>query len=49
MQGRNLLLGLLTFIIILGGLSIAYGDCTGCGDDVTKFVLLKRNIHTKHL
>ena len=33
MQGRNLLLGLLTFIILLGGLSVAYGDCTGCGDD----------------
>ena len=33
MQGRNLLLGLLTFIIILGGLSLAYADCTGCGDD----------------
>ena len=33
MQGRNLLLGLLTVIILLGGLSIVYGDCTGCGDD----------------
>ena len=33
MQGKNLLLGLLTFIILLGGLSVAYGDCTGCGDD----------------
>ena len=33
MQGKNLLLGLLTFIILLGGLSLAYGDCTGCGDD----------------
>ena len=33
MQGKNLLLGLLTFIILLGGLSVVYGDCTGCGDD----------------
>ena len=33
MQGRNLLLGLLTFIILLGGLSLAMADCTGCGDD----------------
>ena len=33
MQGKNLLLGLLAFIILLGGLSIAYADRTGCGDD----------------
>ena len=33
MQGKNLLLGLLTFIILLGGLSLAMADCTGCGDD----------------
>ena len=33
MQGKNLLLGLLAVIIILGGLSIAMADCTGCGDD----------------
>ena len=33
MQGKNLLLGLLAVIILLGGLSIAYADCTGCGDD----------------
>ena len=33
MQGRNLLIGLLCTIIILGGLSIAMADCTGCGDD----------------
>ena len=33
MQGRNILLGLLTFIILLGGLSLAMADCTGCGDD----------------
>ena len=33
MQGRNLLLGLLTVILLLGGLSIAFADCTGCGDD----------------
>ena len=33
MQGRNLLLGLLTVILLLGGLSIAMADCTGCGDD----------------
>ena len=28
MQGKNLLLGLLTFIILLGGLSLAMADCT---------------------
>jgi len=33
MQGKNLLLGLLAVFIILGGLSIAKADCTGCGDD----------------
>ena len=33
MQGRNLLLGLLCTIILIGGLSIAMADCTGCGDD----------------
>ena len=33
MQGKNLLLGLLAVIILLGGLSIANADCTGCGDD----------------
>ena len=33
MQGRNLLIGLLCTIIILGGLSVAFADCTGCGDD----------------
>ena len=33
MQGRYLLAGLLTFIILLGGLSLAFADCTGCGDD----------------
>ena len=33
MQGRNLLLGLLCTIILLGALSIANADCTGCGDD----------------
>ena len=33
MHGRNLLLGLLCTIILLGGLSIAFADCTGCGDD----------------
>ena len=33
MQGKNLLLGLLAVIILLGGLSIAFADCTGCGDD----------------
>ena len=33
MQGRYLLAGLLTFIILLGGLSLAMADCTGCGDD----------------
>ena len=33
MQGRNLLLGLLCTIILLGVLSIANADCTGCGDD----------------
>ena len=33
MQGKNLLLGLLFTIILLGGLSIAFADCTGCGDD----------------
>ena len=33
MQGRNILLGLLTFLILLGGLSLAMADCTGCGDD----------------
>ena len=33
MQGRNILLGLLTFLILLGGLSLAFADCTGCGDD----------------
>jgi len=33
MQGRNLLIGLLCTIILLGGLSVAFADCTGCGDD----------------
>ena len=33
MQGKNLLLGLLFTIILLGGLSVAFADCTGCGDD----------------
>ena len=33
MQGKNLLLGLLFTIVLLGGLSVAFADCTGCGDD----------------
>ena len=33
MQGRFLLASLLTLIIFLGGLSLAFADCTGCGDD----------------
>ena len=33
MQGRLLLAGLLSFIILLGGLTLAFADCTGCGDD----------------
>ena len=33
MQGRFLLAILLTLIIFLGGLSLAFADCTGCGDD----------------
>jgi hypothetical protein len=33
MQGRFLLAGLLLLIILIGGVSIAFADCTGCGDD----------------
>ena len=33
MKGRLLLAGLLTFIIFLGGVSLVFADCTGCGDD----------------
>ena len=33
MKGRLLLAGLLTFIIFLGGISLVFADCTGCGDD----------------
>ena len=33
MQGRFLLASLLTLIIFLGGLNLAFADCTGCGDD----------------
>ena len=33
MQGRFLLASLLTLIIFFGGLSLAFADCTGCGDD----------------
>ena len=33
MTGRYILSGLLTFIIFLGGVSIVFADCTGCGDD----------------
>ena len=33
MTGRYILAGLLTFIIFLGGVSIVFADCTGCGDD----------------
>ena len=33
MQGKLLLTGLLSFIILIGGLSIVFADCTGCGDD----------------
>ena len=43
MQGRFLLASLLTLIIFLGGLSLAFADCTGCGDDGHQVCLLKRN------
>ena len=33
MKGRFLLAGLLSFVILIGGLSLAFADCTGCGDD----------------
>ena len=33
MKGRLLLVSLLTFIIFLGGVSLVFADCTGCGDD----------------
>ncbi len=33
MKGRLLLASLLTFIIFLGGVSLVFADCTGCGDD----------------
>ena len=33
MKGRLLLASLLTFIIFLGGISLVFADCTGCGDD----------------
>ena len=33
MQGRLLLAGLLSLIILIGGVSIVFADCTGCGDD----------------
>ena len=33
MQGRLLLAGLLSFFILLGGISLVFADCTGCGDD----------------
>ena len=33
MQGRLLLAGLLSFFILLAGISLVFADCTGCGDD----------------
>lgn len=33
MKGKLLLASLLTFIIFLGGVSLVFADCTGCGDD----------------
>ena len=33
MQGRFLLAGLLSLFILIGGISIVFADCTGCGDD----------------
>ena len=33
MKGKYLLAGLLSFIIFLGGVSLVFADCTGCGDD----------------
>ena len=33
MQGRLILAGLLSLFILIGGLSIVFADCTGCGDD----------------
>ena len=32
MQGKSLLLGLLTLIILLGGSSLALANCNGCGE-----------------
>ena len=43
MQGKNLLLGLLAVIILLGGLSIAFADCTGCGDDGHQVCPIEKN------
>ena len=42
MQGRNLLLGLLCTIILLGGLSIAFADCTSNGDDGHQVCLYRK-------
>ena len=33
MKAKLLLASLLTFFIFLGGVSIVFADCTGCGDD----------------
>ena len=48
MQGKNLLLGLLAVIILLGGLSIAFADCTGCGDDGHQVCPIEDKAH-KHI
>ena len=33
MKGKFLLAFLLSFIICIGGVSLVFADCTGCGDD----------------
>ena len=48
MTGRFILAGLLTFIIFLGGVSIVFADCTGCGDDGHQVCPIEDKAH-KHI
>jgi|TARA_B100001939_G_scaffold155328_1_gene134186 hypothetical protein len=48
MKAKLLLASLLTFFIFLGGVSIVFADCTGCGDDGHQVCPIEDKAH-KHI
>ena len=48
MKAKLLLASLLTFIIFLGGVSLVFADCTGCGDDGHQVCPIEDKAH-KHI